>query len=65
MAESTIAESMPAIALRGQVPDTPLAEGLLVPKPRAAIKGRNLRARPPFDRVAPLLLGGMTLAMIG
>src|SRR6516165_11013732 len=44
VAKSTISESMPTIALRDQgVPDTPLAEKPLVPKPGAAGKGRNLR----------------------
>jgi hypothetical protein len=39
MAKSTISESMPTVAPRDQiVPDTPLAENLLVPKPRAASK---------------------------
>ena len=62
MAKSTISESMPTIALRDQgVPDTPLAERPLVPKPRAASKGRNLRARLPFDRVVLLLQGGGAL----
>src|ERR1700726_1478042 len=64
MAKSTISESMPTIALRDQVvPDTPLAERPLVPKPRAASKGRNLRARLPFDRVALLLQGGGALGI--
>ena len=55
MAKSTISESMPTRALRDQVvPDTPLAESPLVPKPYAASKGRNLRARLPFDRVVLL-----------
>lgn len=62
MAKSMISESMPTIALRDQVaPDAPLAERPLVPKPRAASKGRNLRARLPFDRVALLLQGGGAL----
>ena len=64
MAKSMISESMPTIALRDQVaPDTPLAERSLVPKPRAASKGkgRNLRAGLPFDRVALLLQGGGAL----
>lgn len=62
MAKSTISESMPTIALRDQVvPDTPLAERPLVPKPRGASKGRNLRARLPFDRVVLLLQGGGAL----
>ena len=44
MAKSTISESMPTRALRDQVvPDAPLAERPLVPKPYAASKGRNLR----------------------
>ena len=39
MAKSTISESMPTIALRDQgVPDTPLAEKPLVPKPGKAGK---------------------------
>src|ERR1700686_3228535 len=43
--------------------DAPPAERPLVPKPRAASKGkgRNLRARLPFDRVALLLQGGGAL----
>jgi NTE family protein len=58
----TISDSMPAIALRDQVvPDTPLAEKTLIPKPGAASKGRNLRARLPFDRVVLLLQGGGAL----
>src|SRR5258708_24960870 len=62
MAKSTISESMPTIALREQgVPDTPLAEKPLVPKLGAASKGRNLRARLPFDRVVLLLQGGGAL----
>src|SRR5215510_13414499 len=62
MAKSTISESMPTIALRDQgVPDTPLAERPLVPKPRAASKGRNFRAGLPFDRVVLLLQGGGAL----
>ncbi len=62
MAKSTISESMPTIALREQgVPDTPLAEKPLVPKPGAGSKGRNLRARLPFDRVVLLLQGGGAL----
>jgi NTE family protein len=62
MAKSTISESMPTIALRDQgVPDTPLAEKPPVPKPGAASKGRNLRARLPFDRVVLLLQGGGAL----
>jgi NTE family protein len=62
MAKSTISESMPTIALRDQgVPDTPLAKRPLVPKPGAASKGRNLRARLPFDRVVLLLQGGGAL----
>ncbi|MGZ5852363.1 MAG: DUF3734 domain-containing protein [Hyphomicrobium sp.] len=62
MAKSTISESMPTIALRDQVvPDTPLPETPLVPKPRAASKGQNLRAGLPFDRVALLLQGGGAL----
>jgi NTE family protein len=64
MAESAIWESMPTIALRDQVvSDRPLAERPLVPKPREASKskGRNLRARLPFDRVALLLQGGGAL----
>ena len=62
MAKSTISESMPTIALRDQVvPDTPLAERPLVPKPRAASEGQNLRARLPFDRVVLLLQGGGAL----
>jgi NTE family protein len=62
MAKSTISESMPPIALRDQgMPDTPLAEKPLVPKPGAASKGRNLRARLPFDRVVLLLQGGGAL----
>ena len=62
MAKSTISESMPTIALRDQgVPDTPLAEKPLVPKPRAASKGRNLRAGLPFNRVVLLLQGGGAL----
>jgi NTE family protein len=62
MAESTITESIQTIALRDHaMPDTPLAERPLVPKPRAAGKGRNLRARLPFDRVALLLQGGGAL----
>jgi NTE family protein len=54
----------PTIALRDRaVPDTPLAERPLVPEPREASrgKGRNLRARLPFDRVALLLQGGGAL----
>ena len=62
MAKSTISESMPTIALRDQgVPDTPLAEKPLVPKARAASKGRNLRAGLPFNRVVLLLQGGGAL----
>jgi NTE family protein len=62
MAKSTISESIPTIALRDQgVPDTPLAEKPLVPKLGAASKGRNLRARLPFDRVVLLLQGGGAL----
>lgn len=60
MANSPISE----IALRDQVaPDTPRAEGPLVPKPRAARmgEGQNLRARLQFDRVALLLQGGGAL----
>jgi hypothetical protein len=58
MAKSTISESMPTRALRDQVvPDTPLAESPLIPKPYAASKDRNLRARLPFDRVVLLLQG--------
>jgi NTE family protein len=62
MAKSTISESMPTVALRDQgVPDMPLAEKPLVAKPGAASKGRNLRARLPFDRVVLLLQGGGAL----
>jgi len=62
MAKSTISESMPTIALRDQgVPDKPLAERPLVPKLRAAGKGRNLRAGLPFNRVVLLLQGGGAL----
>src|SRR5262249_43371876 len=62
MAKSTISESMPTIALRDQgVPDKPLAERPLVPKLRAASKGRNLRAELPFNRVVLLLQGGGAL----
>jgi NTE family protein len=62
MAKSTISESMPTIALGEQgVPDTPLAEKPLVPKPGAGSKDRNLRARLPFDRVVLLLQGGGAL----
>jgi len=62
MVKSTISESMPTIVPRDQVvPDTPLAERPLVPKPRAASKGRNLRAGLPFDRVVLLLQGGGAL----
>jgi NTE family protein len=57
-----------SLAERGERPaerptDAPLAERPLVPKPRAASKGkgRNLRARLPFDRVALLLQGGGAL----
>ena len=58
MAKSTISESMPTVALRDQgVPDTPLAEKPLVPKPGAASKGRNLCAGLPFNRVVLLLQG--------
>jgi NTE family protein len=56
-------ENLP-VALQGEiVPDTPLAERPLVPNPHAASmgKGRNLRARLPFDRVALLLQGGGAL----
>ncbi|MGA8169713.1 MAG: patatin-like phospholipase family protein [Methylocystis sp.] len=57
-----ISDSMPTIALRDRVaPEATLAEGPLVPEPRAASKGRNLRARLPFDRVALLLQGGGAL----
>ena len=62
MAKSTISESTPTMALREQgVPDTPLAEKPLVPKPGAGSKDRNLRARLPFDRVVLLLQGGGAL----
>jgi len=62
MVKSTISESMPTMVPRDQVvPDTPLAERPLVPKPRAASKGRNLRAGLPFDRVVLLLQGGGAL----
>jgi NTE family protein len=62
MAKSTISETMPTIALRDQgVPDTPLAKKPLVSKPGLASKGRNLRARLPFDRVVLLLQGGDAL----
>jgi NTE family protein len=64
MANSTISESIPAIARRDQVvPGTPRAERPLVPKPRAASmgEGQNLRARLQFDRVALLLQGGGAL----
>jgi NTE family protein len=62
MVKSTISESMPTIALHDQVvPDTPVAERTLVQKPGAASKGRNLRARLPFDRVVLLLQGGGAL----
>ena len=62
MAKSMISDSMPTIALRDRVaPEATLAEGPLVPEPRAASKGRNLRARLPFDRVALLLQGGGAL----
>jgi NTE family protein len=62
MAKSTISESMQTVALRDQgVPDRPLAERPLVPKPRAASKGRNLRAGLPFNRVVLLLQGGGAL----
>src|SRR5262249_41067411 len=62
MAKSTISESMPTIALRDQgVPDKPLGERPLVPKLRAAGKGRNLRAGLPFNRVVLLLQGGGAL----
>ena len=55
---------MPAPLAPSQVvPDTPLAEKPLVPKPRAESKGegRNLRAGLPFDGVALLLQGGGAL----
>jgi hypothetical protein len=62
LAKSTISETLPTVTLRDQsVPDTPLAERLPVAKPRAASKGRNLRAGLPFDRVALLLQGGGAL----
>jgi NTE family protein len=62
MAKSTISESMQTIALRDPVVrDTPLAERPPVAKPRAASKGRNLRARLPFERVVLLLQGGGAL----
>jgi NTE family protein len=62
MANSRLSESMPTIALRDQmVPDTPLAGIPLTAKPRAASKGRNMRARLPFDRVVLLLQGGGAL----
>ena len=60
----TISECVPMITLRDQVvPDTPLAERPVVPKPRAASRSRsrNLRAGLPFDRVALLLQGGGAL----
>ncbi|WP_371260601.1 patatin-like phospholipase family protein [Bradyrhizobium sp. Ec3.3] len=43
------------------MPDKPLAERPLVPKLRAASKGRNLRAGLPFNRVVLLLQGGGAL----
>jgi NTE family protein len=62
MDKSRLSESMPTIALRDQlVRDTPVAERPLVAKPRAASKGRNLRARLPFERVVLLLQGGGAL----
>jgi NTE family protein len=64
MTNRAISESMPAIALRYQaVPDTPLAETPLAPKPRAASmgEGRNLRTRLQFDRIVLLLQGGGAL----
>ncbi|MGY8681983.1 patatin-like phospholipase family protein [Bradyrhizobium sp. UFLA05-153] len=62
MTKSTISESMPTVSLRDQgVPDKPLAERPLVPKLRAASKGRNLRAGLPFNRVVLLLQGGGAL----
>jgi NTE family protein len=57
-------QSMPTIAVRDQVvPDAPMVERPLVPKPRAASEGngRNLRAGLPFDCVALLLQGGGAL----
>jgi NTE family protein len=62
MAESTICESKPRTVLRDRIlPDTSPTEIPLVPKPRAASKGENLRAGLPFDRVALLLQGGGAL----
>ncbi|UWU94206.1 DUF3734 domain-containing protein [Bradyrhizobium sp. CB1015] len=61
MAKSTISESLPTVALRQRVPDTPLAERPPVPKPRTASKGRNLREGLPFNRVVLLLQGGGAL----
>jgi NTE family protein len=62
MAKSRISESMPTIALRDQVvPQTRLAERPFVAKPRPASRGRNLRARLPFERVVLLLQGGGAL----
>jgi len=66
MPKSTISESTPTKVWRDQVvPDTPLAERPLVPKPRAASNGRNLRALLSFDRDALPLLSGTTLAIFG
>jgi NTE family protein len=64
MANSTISESMPTIALRDPgVPDMLLAERPFVTKSRVARmdEGRNLRRRLQFDRIALLLQGGGAL----